>query len=469
MASKASATAPLSVLILAAGQGKRMNSDLPKVLQSLAGRALLWHVLDATAKIDAAAVHVIYGHGGEAVRDACRGAKVGWIHQAEQLGTGHAVQQAVPQLPDSHRVLILFGDVPLITPATLNALLAAAGSQAIGLLTAHFIPPGGYGRVVRGSRGQVLRIVEERDASARERKLTECNTGIMVLPAKALKGWLKQLKKANAQGEYYLTDIIALAVKDRVRITPLLATSSTEVLGVNDRLQLAALESAYRQQRAQELMLGGVTLTDPARIDIRGEVSFGRDVLIEPNVMLEGPVHLGDRVRIGPHCVLRAVDVGADTHIKSHSVLEQARIGQRCQIGPYARLRPGAQLHEDVHVGNFVEIKQSELGAGSKANHLSYLGDASIGAGVNVGAGTITCNYDGAHKWRTEIGDDAFIGSGTMLVAPVRVGKGATIGAGSTITSDAPAAQLTLERSRQVSIAHWERPTKRKPPKDSGK
>jgi bifunctional UDP-N-acetylglucosamine pyrophosphorylase/glucosamine-1-phosphate N-acetyltransferase len=415
MASKASATAPLTVLILAAGQGKRMNSDLPKVLQPLAGRALLQHVLDTTATLGAAAVHVVYGHGGEAVRAACAGANVGWIHQAEQLGTGHAVQQAAPHLPDAHRVLILYGDVPLIRPATLQALLAAAGAQGIGLLTANFTPPTGYGRIVRGRHGQVLRIVEERDASVRERKLSECNTGIMVLPARALKRWLKQLKNANAQREYYLTDIIALAVKDRVRITPLLAA-----------------------------------------------VSCGRDVVIEPNVTLEGPIHLGDRVHIGPHCLLRVVAIGADTHIKSHSVLEQAQVGKRCQIGPYARLRPGAQLHEDVHIGNFVEIKQSELGAGSKANHLTYLGDASVGAGVNVGAGTITCNYDGANKWRTEIGDDAFIGSGTMLVAPVRIGKGATIGAGSTITSDAPEAQLTLERSRQLSIAHWQRPTKKK-------
>jgi bifunctional UDP-N-acetylglucosamine pyrophosphorylase/glucosamine-1-phosphate N-acetyltransferase len=462
MASKASATAPLTVLILAAGQGKRMNSDLPKVLQPLAGRALLQHVLDTTATLGAAAVHVVYGHGGEAVRAACAGANVGWIHQAEQLGTGHAVQQAAPHLPDAHRVLILYGDVPLIRPATLQALLAAAGAQGIGLLTANFTPPTGYGRIVRGRRGQVLRIVEERDASVRERKLSECNTGIMVLPARALKRWLKQLKNANAQREYYLTDLIALAVKDRVRITPLLASASSEVLGVNDRLQLATLEGAYREQRAHELLRAGVTLTDPARIDIRGEVSCGRDVVIEPNVTLEGPIHLGDRVHIGPHCLLRAVAIGADTHIKSHSVLEQAQVGKRCQIGPYARLRPGAQLHEDVHIGNFVEIKQSELGAGSKANHLTYLGDASVGAGVNVGAGTITCNYDGANKWRTEIGDDAFIGSGTMLVAPVRIGKGATIGAGSTITSDAPEAQLTLERSRQLSIAHWQRPTKKK-------
>jgi bifunctional UDP-N-acetylglucosamine pyrophosphorylase / glucosamine-1-phosphate N-acetyltransferase len=462
MVSKASATAPLTVLILAAGQGKRMNSDLPKVLQPLAGRALLSHVLDAAAKLDAAAVHVVYGHGGERVRAACADAKVGWIHQQEQLGTGHAVQQAVPQLPDSHRVLILYGDVPLISPATLLALLAAAGSNGIGLLTANFTPPTGYGRVVRGRAGQVLRIVEEREASARERKISECNTGIMVLPAKALKRWLKQLKNTNAQHEYYLTDIIARAVKDRVRIMPLLASSTSEVLGVNDRLQLAALESAYRQQRAEELMRAGATLTDPARIDIRGEVRCGRDVVIEPNVLLEGPIQLGDRVRVGANCVLREVTIGDDTQIKSHSVLEQAQIGKRCQIGPYARLRPGAMLHEDVHVGNFVEIKQSELGAGSKANHLSYLGDASVGAGVNVGAGTITCNYDGANKWRTEIGDDAFIGSGTMLVAPVRVGEGATIGAGSVITSDAPDGLLTLARSYQVSVDKWQRPGKKK-------
>jgi bifunctional UDP-N-acetylglucosamine pyrophosphorylase/glucosamine-1-phosphate N-acetyltransferase len=461
MASKASATAPLSVLILAAGQGKRMNSDLPKVLQPLAGRALLWHVLDVAASLSAAATHVIYGHGGEAVRAACAAAKVVWIAQTEQLGTGHAVQQAVPHLPDNHRVLILYGDVPLISAATLNALLAAAGA-GIGLLTAEFSPPTGYGRIVRGSRGQVLRIVEEREATARERRITECNTGIMVLPAKPLKRWLKALRNTNAQREYYLTDIIALAVKDRVRITPLLASATAEVLGVNDRLQLATLEAVYRERRAQELMRSGVTLIDPARIDIRGEVRCGRDVLIEPNVVLEGPIHLGDRVRIGAHCSLREITVGDDTHIKSHSVLEQARIGKRCQIGPYARLRPGAVLHEDVHVGNFVEIKQSELGAGSKANHLSYIGDASVGTGVNVGAGTITCNYDGANKWRTDIGDDAFIGSGTMLVAPVRVGKGATIGAGSTLTRDAPDGQLTLERSAQVSVADWQRPVRKK-------
>jgi bifunctional UDP-N-acetylglucosamine pyrophosphorylase/glucosamine-1-phosphate N-acetyltransferase len=363
-------------------------------------------------------------------------------------------------LPDAHRVLILYGDVPLISPATLRELLEAAGN-GIGLLTAHFTPPTGYGRIVRGTRGQVLRIVEEREANARERKLTECNTGIMVVPAKALKRWLKALRNRNAQHEYYLTDIIALAVKDRVRITPLLARSGTEVLGVNDRLQLATVEAAYRERRAHELMSAGVTLTDPARIDIRGEVRCGRDVIIEPNVLLEGPIHLGDRVRIGSHCHLRDVHVGDDTHIKSHSVLEQASLGKRCQIGPYARLRPGAKLAEDVHVGNFVEIKQSELGAGSKANHLTYLGDASVGAGVNVGAGTITCNYDGAHKWRTEIGDDAFIGSGTMLVAPVSVGEGATIGAGSVITSDAPKGLLTLARSYQVSVDHWQRPSKK--------
>lgn len=461
MASKASATSPLTVLILAAGQGKRMNSDLPKVLQPLAGRALLWHVLDASSPLSAAATHVIYGHGGEAVRAACESAKVSWIQQAEQKGTGHAVQQAVPQLPDAHRVLILYGDVPLISTATLRALLDAAGS-GIGLLTAEFVPPTGYGRVVRGSRGQVLRIVEEREASARERKITECNTGIMVVPAKALKRWLKALKNTNAQREYYLTDIIALAVKERVRITPLIASSSSEVMGVNDRVQLATLEGAYRERRAHALMSAGVTLTDPARIDIRGEVSCGRDVLIEPNVVLEGPIHLGDRVRIGANCVLCEVTVGEDTQIRSHSVLEQATIGKRCQIGPYARLRPGAKLAEDVHVGNFVEIKQSELGAGSKANHLSYIGDASVGSGVNVGAGTITCNYDGANKWRTEIGDDAFIGSGTMLVAPVRVGKGATIGAGSTITRDTPDGQLTLERSTQVSVAGWQRPVRKR-------
>ena len=454
-------TPPLSVVVLAAGQGKRMKSDLPKVLQPLAGHPLLAHVLDAAAALAPALVHVVYGHGGEQVRQAVRVPNLRWVLQAKQLGTGHAVQMAMPGVPDTHTVLVLYGDVPLIRTETLRALLALATPTSLGLLTARFDDATGYGRVVRNARGQVRRIVEQKDASARELKIREGNTGVLAVSAKLLKRWLAKLRTSNAQGEYYLTDIIAMAVKDKIKIAPLVAPTIPEVLGVNDKLQLAELESEYRRGRARELMLAGVTVIDPARIDIRGAVSCGRDVTLDVNVVLEGPVQLGDGVSVGANCVLSQVTVGAGTVIKPHCVLERAQIGARCAIGPFSRIRPETTLLDEVHVGNFVEIKKSELGRGAKANHLSYIGDASVGAGVNVGAGTITCNYDGANKWRTEIGAGAFIGSGTMLVAPVRVGEGATIGAGSTITRDAPAGALTVERSSQRTIEHWQRPTKK--------
>jgi bifunctional UDP-N-acetylglucosamine pyrophosphorylase/glucosamine-1-phosphate N-acetyltransferase len=459
MAARPKKLQPLSVVILAAGQGKRMNSALPKVLHPLAGRPLLAHVLDCAATLGPAATYVVYGHGGEQVRAALPDAPVTWVLQAEQRGTGHAVQQAMPAIPDDHRVLVLYGDVPLINAATLRELLTLAGPKSMSLLTVMLGDPTGYGRIVR-SRGAVQRIVEQKDASAAQRRIREGNSGVLAAPAGLLKKWLAKLKSDNAQREYYLTDIVAMAVRDRVRVVPLVAATEAEVLGVNDKLQLAQLEAEYRRQRAQLLLRAGVTLIDPARIDIRGDVQVGRDVTLDVNVVLDGPIRLDDGVRIGPNCVLNNVRVGAGTHIKANCVIERADIGRRCEIGPFARVRPDSRLQDEVHLGNFVEIKKSDIGAGSKVNHLSYVGDTDIGGRANVGAGTITCNYDGANKWRTEIGDGAFIGSGTMLVAPVKIGAGATIGAGSTITRDAPEGKLTLERARQQTIDGWQRPRK---------
>ena len=452
---------PLSVVILAAGQGKRMKSDLPKVLQLLAGHSLLAHVLDAAIALKPALIHVVYGHGGDAVRLAVRAENLRWVLQAEQRGTGHAVQQSLPGIPDEHTVLVLYGDVPLIRTDTLRKLLALAGPMSMALLTAKFDDPDGYGRIVRNARGQVTRIVEQRDCSASQRKIRECNTGVLAANAKLLKRWLAKLQPGNAQREYYLTDIIAMAVKDKIKIAPLIVPTAVEVQGVNDKLQLATLEAEYRRARAQELMLAGVTVIDPARLDVRGAVACGRDVVLDVNVVLEGPVQLGNGVRIGANCVLSQVQVGAGTTIKPNCVIERAQIGAACEIGPFSRIRPETTLHDRVHIGNFVEVKKSEVGAGSKANHLAYLGDTTVGAGVNIGAGSVTCNYDGVNKWRTQIGDAVFIGSGTMMVAPVKIGDGATIGAGSTITRDAPAGKLTLERSSQKTVEHWQRPVKK--------
>ena len=460
-AKKSSKVAPLSVVILAAGQGKRMNSDLPKVLQPLAGRPLLAHVIDTARQLKPAALHVVYGHGGEKVREAFAAEPVQWVLQSEQRGTGHALLQAMPSIPDSHRVLVLYGDVPLLQAQTLAALLALASPAQVALLTAQLPDPTGYGRVLRDARRRVRRIVEEKDASAVQRRVREVNTGVMVLPAGPLRKWLAALRSDNSQREYYLTDVIAMAAKQRVAVLPLVAASDCEVLGVNDRLQLAQLETTLRGMRATAAMQAGATLADPARFDQRGELVLGRDVFIDVNVVLEGRVELGDGVRVGPGCVLRDVSIAAGTQVHSHCVLEQAVVGRDCRIGPFARLRPGAQLEDGVHIGNYVEVKNSRIGAGSKANHLSYLGDATLGKGVNVGAGTICCNYDGINKSRTEIGDGAFIGSGSMLVAPVSIGPDATIGAGSTITRAAPAGKLTLARGRQTTIEGWKRPTKR--------
>ncbi len=451
---------PLSVVILAAGQGKRMASGLPKVLQPLAGRPLLAHVVATARALRPEAIHVVYGHGGEQVRAALGTADLHWALQAEQKGTGHALMQAMPGVPDGHTLLVLYGDVPLIRVETLSGLVARAGADAVALLSARLPDPSGYGRVIRDGAGRVARIVEEKDASREERAIREINTGVLAAPAAGLRAWLAQLSADNAQGEYYLTDCIGAAVQGGCAVEAVVAESPSEVLGVNDKLQLAEAEAAHRRERAAELMRAGVTVVDPARLDVRGEVSCGRDVVLDVNVILVGRVKLGDRVKVDAGCALADCEIGDDTEVRFNSLVDGAVAGRRCVIGPFARLRPGTRLADDVHVGNFVEVKNSALGAGSKANHLSYIGDATLGSRVNVGAGTVTCNYDGANKHRTDIGDGAFIGSGSMLVAPVSVGADATIGAGSTITKPAPAGQLTVERSRQVTVENWERPKK---------
>jgi bifunctional UDP-N-acetylglucosamine pyrophosphorylase/glucosamine-1-phosphate N-acetyltransferase len=456
----------LSIVILAAGQGKRMNSALPKVLQPLAGRPLLGHVLAAARVLEPAAVHVVYGHGGEQVRAALAAdlaavaPRSSWVLQAEQKGTGHAVQQALSALHDDEIALVLYGDVPLVQPETLRALVALAGPKSLGLLTVELPDPTGYGRIVRDARGKVLRIVEQKDANARERRIREGNTGIMAVPVKRLRGWLGKLRNANAQGEYYLTDIIAMAVKDKVKVAPLAAPTIAEVLGINDRIQLAEAECALQHLRARALMVAGATLADAMRVDVRGEVVVGRDVFIDINAVFEGRVVLGDGVIVGPGCVLRDCEIAAGVRLNAYCVIEGATVGAGAIIGPFARLRPGAALGPDVHIGNFVEIKNSTMGAGSKANHLAYVGDASVGPRANIGAGTIVANYDGANKHYTVIGADAHTGSNSVLVAPVSVGDGATVGAGSTITKDVPAGTLVVARGKQVAIDGWKRPVK---------
>jgi bifunctional UDP-N-acetylglucosamine pyrophosphorylase/glucosamine-1-phosphate N-acetyltransferase len=438
-----------------------MNSDLPKVLQPLAGRPILSHVLQAAKQLEADAIHIVYGHGGERVRAALADEPVQWALQAEQLGTGHAVQQAMPAIPDDHTVLILYGDVPLVKTKTLQQLIEQSSERTIGLLTVLLQDPTGYGRIVRDGAGSVVRIVEQKDANTKERAINEINTGLMAMPARLLRTWLAALRNDNAQGEYYLTDVIVMAVREGLKINAVIAPTETEVLGVNDKVQLAQLESALRAEKATQLMLDGVTLADPMRIDVRGEVIVGRDVFIDVNVVMVGKVELGDRVRIGPNCYLKDCRIEADTEMHPNCVVDRSVIGPRNSIGPFARIRPDSVLHEDVHIGNFVEVKKSEIGAGSKANHLTYLGDASVGRKVNVGAGTITVNYDGVNKWRTEIGDNAFVGSGSMLVAPIKIGANANTGAGSTLTKDAPEGKLTVARSRQITIDGWTRPTKK--------
>jgi bifunctional UDP-N-acetylglucosamine pyrophosphorylase/glucosamine-1-phosphate N-acetyltransferase len=439
-----------------------MYSSTPKVLHRLAGRALLAHVFDTAKQLSPKVICVVYGHGGELVREAVGKNGAVWVIQEPQLGTGHAVMQAAPHLDERWPTLVLYGDVPLIRAETLKRLVQATG-KGLGLLTTTLDNPTGYGRILRNGK-KVVGIVEEKDASARQRSLREINTGTVVAPTKKLKAWLAKLQNNNAQKEYYLTDIVALATKERVPVTAIQTDAAWETLGANSRGQLAELERIYQRKLADALMEQGVALADPSRCDVRGNLACGRDVAIDVNCVFEGEVELGDRVSVGANCVLRDVTVGAGTRIEPFCHLEDADIGADCRIGPYARIRPGTRtrLAAGVHIGNFVEVKASSIGAGSKANHLSYIGDSDVGSNVNVGAGTIVCNYDGANKHRTIIEDDVFIGSDTQLVAPVRVGRGATLGAGTTLTKDAPAGELTLSRAKQVSIPGWQRPVKTK-------
>ena len=450
----------LSVVILAAGQGKRMKSELPKVLQPLAGRPLLKHVIDVAQSLQPAEVYVVYGHGGERVRETLKQEKVTWVLQAEQLGTGHAVLQAAPDIPEDRLVLVLYGDVPLIRASTIRSLVELAGPNAVSLLTMVSEDPTGYGRIVRNDKDEVQKIVEQKDATKAQLKIQECNTGILVAPAKDLRMWLSVLRNDNAQSEYYLTDIIAMAADEKFKVTPLIATDASEVLGVNDKVQLAQVEALRRASVARELMIAGVTLADPARVDVRGSLTHGADVFIDVNAVFEGDVTLGSRVHIGPNCVVRDAHIGDDTQVYGNCVIDSANIGPKCQIGPFARFRPTSTLAAGVHIGNFVEVKNSSLGQDSKANHLSYVGDAQVGSRVNIGAGTIVANYDGANKHRTLIGDDVHTGSNSVLVAPITIGNGATVGAGSTVAQQVPAGKLTVARARQTVIDGWERPQK---------
>jgi len=455
------AATPLQVVILAAGKGKRMRSDLPKVLHPLAGRPLLAHVLAAARALTPRRLCVVVGHGGNAVRERLAAEAVAWVEQTPQLGTGHAVQQALPALEAGGTVLVLYGDVPLISPATLAGLVEAAAGGRLALLTQVLEDPTGYGRIVKDGDGAVRRIVEEKDADAKERAIREVNTGILAASRERLEAWLSRLRNDNAQGEYYLTDIVAAAVSDGVPVAVRHPSAAYECLGVNSKAELAALERQYQMNHAKRLLEAGVTLADPARIDVRGDLECGRDVSIDVNCIFEGRVVLGDGVHLCASCILRDATVGAGTQIKPFTIVEEAAIGANARIGPFARIRPGTDLAADVHVGNFVEVKASRLGRGSKANHLAYVGDSTVGSNVNIGAGTITCNYDGAAKHRTVIEDDVHIGSDVQLIAPVTVGRGATIAAGATITDDVPPGGLTLTQKKQVTKPDWQRPRKK--------
>ncbi|HQR50983.1 MAG TPA: bifunctional UDP-N-acetylglucosamine diphosphorylase/glucosamine-1-phosphate N-acetyltransferase GlmU [Methylophilaceae bacterium] len=453
-------TSKLNVVILAAGKGTRMVSSLPKVLHQVAGSSLLSHVIACAEQLLADNIMVVYGYGGETVRQAIPQDNITWVSQAEQLGTGHAVQQAMPHLSADGVCLILLGDVPLITADTCRSLLRKA-EQGLALLTVEKPDPTGYGRILRGFDGHVQAIVEEKDATPEQRAVREVNSGIMAMPIQLLKDWLGRLDNRNAQGEFYLTDIVGMAVQQGVKVQSELAEDEWEVAGINSKLDLAAVERVYQRSHARRLMQAGVTLRDPERLDVRGELTTGHDVEIDVGCVFEGKVQLGDNVSIGPYCVIKDAVLATGSVIAAYSHIDSAQVGENSRIGPYARLRPGTELMADTHIGNFVEIKNSQVGQGSKINHLSYVGDSTVGKQVNIGAGTITCNYDGVNKYRTVIGDCAFIGSDTQLVAPVTVEAGATIGAGSTITRDAPADTLTLSRSKQITVAGWRRPQKK--------
>ncbi|MHA6491818.1 bifunctional UDP-N-acetylglucosamine diphosphorylase/glucosamine-1-phosphate N-acetyltransferase GlmU [Pseudomonas borbori] len=450
----------LDIVILAAGQGTRMRSALPKVLHPVAGKSMLGHVIDTARLLKPQGIHVVIGHGAERVREQLAADDLNFVLQSEQLGTGHAVAQALPAL-SAERVLILYGDVPLVEVETLQRLLQQVSEQQIGLLTVNLNDPTGYGRIVRDEQGVVKAIVEHKDASAEQRLIREGNTGILAVPGKKLGDWLGRLSNSNAQGEYYLTDVIAMAVTDGLVVATEQAADEMEVLGANDRIQLSQLERHYQYRAARRLMVQGVTLIDPARFDLRGEVTVGRDVLIDINVILEGQVVIEDGVQIGPNCVIKNSTLRKGAIVKANSHLEGVEMGEGADCGPFARLRPGSVLGARAHVGNFVELKNAKLGEGAKAGHLSYLGDAEIGARTNIGAGTITCNYDGANKFKTVLGEDVFIGSNSALVAPVTLGDGATTGAGSVVTTDVPARTLAVGRAKQRNIEGWKRPTKK--------
>ena len=452
---------PIKTIILAAGQGTRMRSVMPKVLHKIADRPLLQHVYDTSTQITQNSLYIVYGHGGEAVKQALSGITATWIEQKQQLGTGHAVQQVIEYIEDYDTVLVLYGDVPLLQLSTIETLLKQVNAGAMALLTVNLDDPTGYGRIVRNAQGLVIKIVEQKDADQSQRAIMEGNTGILACNGQHLKRWLLQLGNNNAQNEYYLTDIIEMAVNEGIAINTHQPSSQDEVLGVNNRSQLAYLERSYQRQQAEQLLLQGITLLDPARVDFRGRFeSLGQDIDIDVNVIFRGINSIGNNVTIGPNCNIKNAVIGDDVIILANSIIEECSIGSGSRIGPFARIRPDTVLAEQVHIGNFVEIKKTTVGKGSKINHLSYVGDSEVGQNVNIGAGTITCNYDGVNKHKTVIGDGAFIGSDSQLVAPVTIGENATIGAGSTITKDSPADQLTLSRSKQLSIAGWQRPKK---------
>ena len=450
----------LTVIVLAAGQGKRMHSNRPKVMHLLGGKPILAHVLDTVRQLKPDAIRVGYGHGAKEVVAAFPQKDLFWHLQSDQLGTGHAVAQVLPDIPDDHQVLVLYGDVPLVGVRALQMLVKSLEEKVLAILTSVPDDPGGYGRIIRDQGGAVIQIIEERDASDEERLIGEINSGLIGAHAHALRRWLDRLENKNAQGEYYLTDIVSMAAKEGVKVEGLKATDSKEVQGINDKIELAEAEKTLRHRKAVELMAAGVSLADPKRVDVRGELSVGKDVFIDVGVVFEGSVQLGDRVHIGPYAIVSNCKLADDCVVNAHSVLENVVAGPNCEIGPFARLRPGTELAEQVKVGNFVEIKGSEISEGSKINHLSYIGDTTIGRDANIGAGTITCNYDGAKKHHTKIGDRAFVGSGVMLVAPVEVGEEATIGAGSVIAKDVPSGQLTVARAKQSTVKGWKRPAK---------
>ncbi|PVX39213.1 UDP-N-acetylglucosamine pyrophosphorylase /glucosamine-1-phosphate N-acetyltransferase [Pasteurella langaaensis DSM 22999] len=451
----------LSVVILAAGKGTRMYSDLPKVLHKVAGKPMVKHVIDTAKQLSADQIHLIYGHGADLLKQYLADEPVNWVFQAEQLGTGHAMQQAAPFFKDDENIVMLYGDAPLITKATLEKLIAAKPANGIALLSANLDDPTGYGRIIR-ENGSVVGIVEQKDGTPEQLKITEVNTGVMVSDGASFKKWLARLNNNNAQGEYYMTDVIGLANQDGCQVAAVPADDIMEVEGANNRLQLNALERYYQRKQAKALLLAGVSLADPERFDLRGELEHGKDCEIDINVIIEGKVRLGNGVKIGAGAVLKNVEIADFVEIKPYSVLEDSRIGEGADVGPFARLRPGAELAAKAHVGNFVEIKKAHIGEGSKVGHLTYIGDAEVGANVNVGAGVITCNYDGANKFKTIIGDDVFVGSDSQLVAPVFIANGATIGAGSTITKDIGENELVITRVPQRHIQGWQRPTKKK-------